>query len=138
MGFCLETECFLYLFVFLKGPNILKKNAGSSGREGEKSAKSEDDVFSDAVTDFSDSGISPRLDERFESVEELGKSLEPKSVEGDLHGSGAVEAEESAGKAYKRLYYMFYAGIESFVDYNNKLNWQLSLTLLNGNLFWTF
>lgn len=82
-------------------PNILKKNAGSSGREGEKSAKSEDDVFSDAVTDFSDSGISPRLDERFESVEELGKSLVPKSVEGDLHGSGAVEAEESADRTEK-------------------------------------
>lgn len=81
-------------------PNILKKNAGSSGR-GEKSAKSEDDVFSDAVTDFSDSGVSPRLEERLESVAEVGKSLEQKSVEGDLHGSGTVEVEESADRTEK-------------------------------------
>lgn len=100
MGFCLETECLLYLFVFIEGPNNLKKNAGSSGR-GEKSAKSEDDVFSDAVTDFSDSGVSPRLEERLESVAEVGKSLEQKSVEGDLHGSGTVEVEESAGEHIK-------------------------------------
>lgn len=80
-------------------PNIVKKNAGSSGREGEKSAKSEDDVFSDAVTDFSDSGISPRLEEHFESVRGLGKSLEQKSVEGDLHGSGTLEVEEAADRA---------------------------------------
>ncbi|KAH6770106.1 hypothetical protein C2S52_014909 [Perilla frutescens var. hirtella] len=82
-------------------PNIIKKNAESSGRVVEKSPKSEEDVFSDAVTDFSDSGISPKLEERFESVGEFGKSLEQKSVEGDLYGSGVLKVEEATDTTEK-------------------------------------
>ncbi|XP_057773205.1 uncharacterized protein LOC130992548 [Salvia miltiorrhiza] len=79
-------------------PNIVKKDAEKSSGVGEKSAKSEDDVFSDAAMDFSDSGISPKLEARFESVRELGKSSEDKSVEldGDLYGSGELEIEGAA------------------------------------------
>ncbi|KAL7105926.1 hypothetical protein ACP275_07G077900 [Erythranthe tilingii] len=48
-------------------PNLVKKKAedfASGEGAGAKSNKSEDDVFSDAVTEFSDSGISPSLVER--------------------------------------------------------------------------
>ncbi|KAK4435809.1 hypothetical protein Salat_0744400 [Sesamum alatum] len=82
-------------------PKPVKKNAeefGGSSGAGEKSNKSEDDVFSDAVTEFSDSGISPRLEERFESVRGLDKSMEQKSVEGDLYGSESLKVDETADK----------------------------------------
>lgn len=82
-------------------PNTVKKNASISGRIGEKSPKSEDDVFSDAVTDFSDSGFSPKLEEHVESVGELGKNLEQKSVEDDLYGSGQPKVEEAADTTEK-------------------------------------
>ncbi|EYU38966.1 hypothetical protein MIMGU_mgv1a004239mg [Erythranthe guttata] len=48
-------------------PNLVKKKAedfASGEGAGAKSNRSEDDVFSDAVTEFSDSGISPSLVER--------------------------------------------------------------------------
>lgn len=87
--------------LFIEGPNLVKKNAEGSGRVGEKSNKSEDDVFSDAVTDFSDIGISPRLEERFENVRELDKSMEHKSVQGDLYGSGSLKVDVTAGEHLK-------------------------------------
>ncbi|KAL0403775.1 UNVERIFIED_CONTAM: hypothetical protein Sradi_2018300 [Sesamum radiatum] len=79
----------------------VKKNAeefGSSSGAGEKSNRSEDDVFSDAVTEFSDSGISPRLEERFESVRGLDKSMEQKSVEDDLYRTESLKVDETAVK----------------------------------------
>ncbi|KAK4404128.1 hypothetical protein Sango_0781400, partial [Sesamum angolense] len=84
----------------------VKKNAeefGSSSGAGEKSNRSEDDVFSDAVTEFSDSGISPRLEERFESVRGLDKSMEQKSVEGDLYRTEFLKVDETAVMLRKGL-----------------------------------
>ncbi|KAI3470059.1 hypothetical protein Pfo_026722 [Paulownia fortunei] len=82
-------------------PKLVKKTSeefGGSGRVGEKSTKSEDDVFSDAVTEFSDSGISPRLEERFESVRGLDKSMERKNVEADLYGSESLKVDETSDR----------------------------------------
>lgn len=84
-----------------------------SGRIGDKSNKSEDDVYSDAVTDFADSGVSPRLEEHFESAKELNKSMDQKGVEGDLHGGGSLKVDEVAGKHFKGY---------SLYEYNDKLN----------------
>ncbi|KAL1548283.1 hypothetical protein AAHA92_16531 [Salvia divinorum] len=77
-------------------PNVVKRNAFISGGVGAKSNKSEDDVFSDAAMEFSDSGISPQLEAPFENVGELGKSSEHKGLEGDVHGSGELGIEEAA------------------------------------------
>lgn len=79
----------------------MKKKAedfASGGGVGGKSNRSEDDVFSDAVTEFPDSGISPRLEERFDNVRGLDKSIEQKVLEGD---SGLVKVDETAGKYLK-------------------------------------
>lgn len=86
------------IFVFIEGPNIVKKIAESRGRVGEKSIKSEDDVFSDAAMEFPDSGISPRLEV---SVRESGKSSEYKGVEG---GGGKLEIEEEAAGEHLKDY----------------------------------
>ncbi|XP_027081855.2 uncharacterized protein, partial [Coffea arabica] len=51
------------------------KEVGSGAGIGLKSSKSEDDVFSDAVTEFSDSGISPSIEERLESVREVDNTV---------------------------------------------------------------
>ncbi|KAL0382872.1 UNVERIFIED_CONTAM: hypothetical protein Scaly_0574500 [Sesamum calycinum] len=96
----------------------VKKNAeefGSSSGAGEKSNRSEDDVFSDAVTEFSDSGISPRLEERFESVRGLDKSMEQKSVEGDLYRTESLKVDETAEQLEdpKRCDEMSYHGVAS-------------------------
>ncbi|XP_042045757.1 uncharacterized protein LOC121792042 [Salvia splendens] len=72
-----------------------KKNALSSGGESGKSNKSEDDVFSDAAMEFSDSGISPQLEAHFDSVRELENN---KGVEGDVYGNGELDIEETAEK----------------------------------------
>ncbi|XP_011084139.1 uncharacterized protein LOC105166467 isoform X1 [Sesamum indicum] len=82
-------------------PQLVKKNSEefrSSSGAGEKSNRSEDDVFSDAVTEFSDSGISPRLEERFESVRGLDKRMEQKSVEGDLYRTESLKVDETVDK----------------------------------------
>ncbi|XP_047937781.1 uncharacterized protein LOC125185305 [Salvia hispanica] len=78
-------------------PNIVKKNALSSGGESGKSNKSEDDVFSDAAMEFSDSGISPQLEAHFDSVRESGKSSEHNTgMDGDVYGNEELEIKETA------------------------------------------
>ncbi|KAL3619948.1 hypothetical protein CASFOL_034860 [Castilleja foliolosa] len=80
-------------------PKVANKTAegfGSSGGVGARSNKSEDDVFSDAVTEFSDSGISPRLEERFESVRELDTILEQKRLEAHLNGNETINVDTTA------------------------------------------
>ncbi|KAL6527978.1 hypothetical protein OROHE_014928 [Orobanche hederae] len=77
-------------------PKLVKKTGvgiGSSSGVGVMSNKSEDDVFSDAVTEFSDSGISPRLEDRFESVRD--KSMEHKRLEADLSGSESLNVVDA-------------------------------------------
>ncbi|KAK6161622.1 hypothetical protein DH2020_005003 [Rehmannia glutinosa] len=91
----------IWLFQMMSMPrmrmSIHQKNTeeiGSSGGVGWKSNRSEDDVYSDAVTEFSDSGISPRLEERFESVStNVDKNTEQKSLEGDLYGSESLNLD---------------------------------------------
>ncbi|KAL7145327.1 hypothetical protein ABFS83_07G074600 [Erythranthe nasuta] len=61
-------------------PNLVKKKAedfASGDGAGAKSNRSEDDVFSDAVTEFSDSGISPSLVERLVIEEKLLEDDDP-------------------------------------------------------------
>ncbi|XP_042050661.1 mucin-17-like isoform X2 [Salvia splendens] len=79
-----------------QSPDIVKRNAFISGGVGAKSNKSEDDVFSDAPMEFSDSGISPQLEAPVENVGEMGKSLEHKGLEGDVYGSGVLGIKEAA------------------------------------------
>lgn len=65
----------MFLF-FIQGPVIEKTNSKESviGGVGKMSSKSEDDVFSDAITEFSDgsTGISPQT---------VDKIVENKSVD---------------------------------------------------------
>lgn len=85
----------------------MKKNALSSGGESGKSNKSEDDVFSDAAMEFSDSGISPQLEAHFDSVRESGKSSEHNTgMDGDVYGNEELEIKETAGKHMKDLFSM--------------------------------
>ncbi|KAL8500396.1 hypothetical protein ACS0TY_020117 [Phlomoides rotata] len=72
-------------------PILVMGNAENSVKVGDK-----DDVYSDAVTEFSDIGIIPRLEERFESVKEL--SMEQKGVDGDLQGGGSLKVDEVADR----------------------------------------
>ncbi|KAL6582179.1 hypothetical protein OROMI_006193 [Orobanche minor] len=77
-------------------PKLVKKTGvgiGSSSGVSVMSNKSEDDVFSDTVTEFSDSGISPRLEDRFESVRD--KSMEHKRLEADLCGSESLNVVDA-------------------------------------------
>ncbi|XP_073150462.1 uncharacterized protein [Henckelia pumila] len=61
------------------------------------SNKSEDDVFSDAATEFSESGISPRLEERIEVTKgEDDKKTEQKSLEGDINVNLLKKVDECA------------------------------------------
>ncbi|KZV34844.1 hypothetical protein F511_00746 [Dorcoceras hygrometricum] len=69
-------------------PKIEKSNVKESNGDGEvrlRSIKSEDDVFSDARTEFSESAASPSLEERLEVSKGDDKKREQKSVEGDIN-----------------------------------------------------
>ncbi|XP_073048768.1 uncharacterized protein [Primulina eburnea] len=80
-------------------PTIEKSNVKESNSDGGvrlRSYKSEDDVFSDAVTDFSESGISPSLEERIEVIREDDKKIEQKSVEGDINVNLLKNVDERA------------------------------------------
>ncbi|CAI9771147.1 unnamed protein product [Fraxinus pennsylvanica] len=77
-------------------PKVGKKNIkefDSSGGVGEKLNRSEYEVFADAVTEFSDSGVSPRLDEHLESVS--NKSVE-KGVVDVLNRNQLLKSDETA------------------------------------------
>ncbi|XP_022874989.1 uncharacterized protein LOC111393607 isoform X2 [Olea europaea var. sylvestris] len=83
-------------------PKAEKKNIkefDSSGGGGEKSNRSEYEVFADAVTDFSDSGVSHRLDEHLESVSD--KSVKKVMVD-DLNRNQLLKSDETA-KTTKQL-----------------------------------
>ncbi|XP_051116859.1 uncharacterized protein LOC127241728 [Andrographis paniculata] len=82
-------------------PNPAKKDVekfGSGGGVGEVSNRSEDDVFTDAVTEFSDSGISPQALERVGSATELNEGPEKKTFQIDSHGLESFKAEEPVDK----------------------------------------
>lgn len=60
--------------VLVLGP-IGKKISVKNGSSGDKSYRSEDETFSDAFMEFSDSGISPGMEERLESVKSLNMNV---------------------------------------------------------------
>ncbi|GKC55732.1 uncharacterized mitochondrial protein-like protein [Tanacetum coccineum] len=68
---------------------IVKESSGASGIL-ERSNRSEEDLFSDAVTEFSDAGISPISEERLDDTKLLGSSLARK-VDNNLDVTGTPD-----------------------------------------------
>ncbi|KAI4317405.1 hypothetical protein L6164_025274 [Bauhinia variegata] len=63
----------------LPSPKVLEKSInekGSSGKMGDKVDRSEDEMFSDAVAEFSESRISPGIEERFHDSSESAINVE--------------------------------------------------------------
>ncbi|KAI8005044.1 hypothetical protein LOK49_LG08G02192 [Camellia lanceoleosa] len=79
-------------------PKIVKKstNEFSSGGIGERSNRPEDEVFSDAVTEFSYSGFSPVNEQRFAGVGVSDKNVE-NVVEGDPGINRQFKVDATAG-----------------------------------------
>ncbi|TMW86663.1 hypothetical protein EJD97_021041 [Solanum chilense] len=67
---------------------IGKKISVKNGSSGDKSYRSEDETFSDAFMEFSDSGISPGMEERPESVKVLNMNV--KKVDDELLKADAI------------------------------------------------
>ncbi|XP_015088046.1 uncharacterized protein LOC107031257 [Solanum pennellii] len=67
---------------------IGKKTSVKNGSSGDKSYRSEDETFSDAFMEFSDSGISPGMEERPESVKSLNMNV--KKVDDELLKADAI------------------------------------------------
>ncbi|KAK2980441.1 hypothetical protein RJ640_013995 [Escallonia rubra] len=66
-----------------------------NGGVGELSNRSEDEVFSDAVTEFSDSGFSPATGEKSEGIKELDKDVK-KTVVGYLDASQSFKDDATS------------------------------------------
>ncbi|XP_009769780.1 uncharacterized protein [Nicotiana sylvestris] len=76
------------------GKTIVKEISGIS----DKSYRSEDETFSDAVTEFSDSGISPGLEERPEGVKNLStnvKRVDDELLKTDSTGGSSNDARHA-------------------------------------------
>lgn len=58
------------------GPNDKKTSVKEVGDIGDKSYRSEDETFSDAVTEFSDCGINLVMEERPEGVKSLNTNVQ--------------------------------------------------------------
>ncbi|CAN4120867.1 unnamed protein product [Withania somnifera] len=69
-------------------PNGKKTNVKDVSSIGDKSYRSEDETFSDAVTEFSDTGISPGMEERLEGVKSLDTNV--KKVVDELLNANAI------------------------------------------------
>jgi hypothetical protein len=69
---------------------------------GLKSSRSEDELFSDAVTEFSDNAVSPLLEERLKSVKQLDKNAGGELLH-DVGGSNVSKNEKTAGKQFFRF-----------------------------------
>lgn len=76
---------------------ITKELGGSGGTGLLRSCKSEDEVFSDAVTEFSDSGIGPSMEERLERVGQLEKNV-GKELVYELNDSQQTKDDGTDGK----------------------------------------
>ncbi|XP_017236351.1 uncharacterized protein LOC108209769 [Daucus carota subsp. sativus] len=62
---------------------------------GERSYRSEDEVFADAVAEFSDSGMSPASEERqLEDVKELEKNVSMTVVDDDVFSTGTLKLDD--------------------------------------------
>ena len=68
----------------LSGPKNAEtsKNGIGTGGIGERSNRMEDEVFSDAVTEFSDSGISPGIEQVLEDARESITNVEKVAKDG--------------------------------------------------------
>lgn len=76
-------------------PKIEKRSIGV----GEKSYRSEDEMFSDAVAEFSDSGISPGSEEQLEDVKELEKNVQRTVVDDDIYSTGTLKVDAVSDSA---------------------------------------
>ncbi|MCD7472187.1 hypothetical protein HAX54_013195 [Datura stramonium] len=79
-------------------PNGKKTSVKDVGGIGDKSYRSEDETFSDAVTEFSDSGISPGLEERPEGVKNLNtnvKKSDDELLKADAIGGTSVSLDDN-------------------------------------------
>nr|XP_016436389.1 PREDICTED: uncharacterized protein LOC107762537 isoform X2 [Nicotiana tabacum] len=85
------------------GKTIVKEISGIS----DKSYRSEDETFSDAVTEFSDSGISPGLEERPEGVKSLSTNV--KRVDDEL-----LKANSTGGSSNDTRHATEVNNLESF------------------------
>lgn len=55
-------------------------------------------MFSDAVAEFSDSGISPGSEEQLEDVKEFEKNVQKTVVDDDIYSIGTLKADADCGK----------------------------------------
>ncbi|XP_055813947.1 uncharacterized protein LOC129883323 [Solanum dulcamara] len=67
---------------------IGRKTSVKDGSSGDKSYRSEDETFSDAVTEFSDSGISPGMEEPLEGVKSM--NINVKKVDDELMKADSI------------------------------------------------
>lgn len=88
-----------------KGPKVLEtsNSAKGSGGIGERSNRSEDELFSDAATEFPDSGINSGIEERFEDAREPAPNVE-KVAKDDPNVSQSFKVGGIAGKFVVDLY----------------------------------
>lgn len=66
---------------------------------GERSYRSEDEVFSDAVAEFSDSGMSPGNEDQLEDVKELEKNFQKTVVDDDIYSTGTLKVDSDCDSA---------------------------------------
>ncbi|KAK1356403.1 hypothetical protein POM88_049659 [Heracleum sosnowskyi] len=77
-------------------PKIEKRSIAGIG---ERSYRSEDEVFSDAVAEFSDSGMSPGSEEQLEDVKELEKNVQKTVVDDDIYSIGTLKVDADSDSA---------------------------------------
>lgn len=70
---------------------------GSAGN-GEKFIRSEDEVFSDAVADFSDSGSNPDIKERLQDSLDAGADMEMVDIKGPKFSGTSKDKDLNAAK----------------------------------------
>lgn len=82
----------------MSGPNSLETGNNEKGNEGngDKLFRSEDDVFSDAVADFSDSGSNPEIKERLQDSLDSGADVERVDIK-EPKFSGSSEDKDFNG-----------------------------------------
>ena len=84
-----------------EGPKADKRSIAGVG---ERSYRSEDEVFADAVAEFSDSGISPASEEQLEDVKELEKNVSTTVVDDDVFSTGTLKLDDVCGKKDRVMY----------------------------------
>ena len=82
----------------MSGPKSLETGNNEKGNEGngEKLIRSEDEVFSDAVADFLDSGSNPEIKERLQDNLDSGANVERVDIK-ETKISGSSEGKDFNG-----------------------------------------